>query len=181
MEATHASGDVYLYSWRVQQLKALKQMLNLHKQEWIDAIFKDLHKDPTETEMVELWTVTSEIDYILARLKSWMKPTSVAGPYYQVFGFSTIERKPLAAPGVLVIAPFNYPLQLALLPLVGSLAGGNPTVIKPSELTPTVSALMARLVPQYFKPGAVQGESRNETRSVCMYSSHYPQCVFYIM
>ena len=86
-----------------------------------------------------------------------MKPQSVAGPYYQVFGFSTIDRKPLLAPGVLVIAPFNYPLQLALLPVVGSLAGGNPTVVKPSELTPTVSALMARLIPQYFEPGAVQG------------------------
>ena len=165
MEATHASGVNYTYKWRVSQLKALKRMIINHKEEWVSAVFTDLHKDATETEMVELLTITSEIDYILARLKSWMKPESVPGPYYQIVGFASVQRKPLCQPGVLVIAPFNYPLQLAILPVVGSLAGGNPTVLKPSELTPTVSALMAKLVPQYLEPGAVQGAS---TRA-CVY------------
>jgi len=157
MEATHASGIHYTYTWRVAQLKALKRMILAHKNEWIDAVFADLHKDPTETEMVELLTITTEIDYITKRLKRWMTPESVPGPYYQIVGFSFVERKPLASPGVVVIAPFNYPLQLAILPVIGSLAGGNPCILKPSELTPTVSALMARRIPQYLEPGAVQG------------------------
>lgn len=161
MEATHASGVIHTFNWRVDQLKALKRMLVTHKQEWVDALFQDLHKDATETEMVELLTITSEIDYISARLKSWMKSQQVAGPYYQIVGFSSVDRKPLGAPGVLVISPFNYPLQLALLPVVGSLAGGNPTIIKPSELTPCTSALMAKLIPQYFDAGALQGASLN--------------------
>jgi aldehyde dehydrogenase (NAD+) len=73
-------------------------------------------------------------------------------------GFSSVMRKPLGK--VLIIAPFNYPILLALAPLVGSLAGGNSAVIKPSELCPTVSALLARLVSNYFEPNAVQGMKR---------------------
>lgn len=157
MEATHASQVNYTYEWRVQQLKAVKRMIIEHKHEWTDAAFVDLHKNITETEMVELHAITSEIDYILKYFKSWMSPTSVAGPYYQIVGFSEVQHKPLTAPGVVVISPFNYPISLALLPLVGSLAGGNPTILKPSELTPTVSALMAKLIPKYLEPGAVQG------------------------
>ena len=157
MEATHASGVNYSYEWRVLQLQRVREMIRNHAKEWTDAVYEDLRKDPTETEMVELLGITTEVDYILTRLKQWMTPTSVPGPYYQIVGFSEIQRKPLLAPGVLVLAPFNYPIQLALLPLVGSLAGGNPTIIKPSELTPHVSALMAKLVSQYFHPGIVQG------------------------
>jgi acyl-CoA reductase-like NAD-dependent aldehyde dehydrogenase len=175
MEATHLSGINYTYAWRVSQLKALKKMIQNHKQEWTSAVYADLCKERTETEMVELLTITAEIDYILKHLKKWMAPEQVAGPYYQIVGFSEVQRKPLAAPGVLVIAPFNYPIQLALVPVIGSLAGGNPTVLKPSELTPTVSALMAKLIPQYLELGAVQGLYENVFLSMFLLVGTYSQ------
>lgn len=157
MEAVHVEGLNYSYEWRVKQLKALQRLLVDHTKEWTDACFQDLHKDPIETESAEICIITNEIDYMLKHLKQWMKLKKVAGPALFAIGFSQVMRKPLSSPGVLIIGPFNYPIHLALLPLVGSLAGGNPAIIKPSELCPSVSALMAKLVPQYFEPGAVQG------------------------
>jgi aldehyde dehydrogenase (NAD+) len=152
MEGTTSSTT---YEWRVQQLKAVKRMLNDHKQECIDAVYQDLRKDPTETELTEIRQVTNEIEYFLKNLKQLMAPEFVPSPVLFAIGFSSILRKPLGQ--VLIIGPFNYPLLLTLLPLVGSLAGGNPTIVKPSELCPTVSTLLAKLVPQYLEPSAVQG------------------------
>ena len=157
MEATHASGVHHTYEWRVAQIKALRLVMTEHVSEWCDAVYKDIGKNKTETEMAEILVVTNEINYILQNLKSWMAPQHVPGPSYSVVGYNTVHAKPLNSPGVLVIGPFNYPIQLVMLPVVGSLAGGNPTVIKPSELCPTVSALLAKLIPQYLEPGAVQG------------------------
>jgi acyl-CoA reductase-like NAD-dependent aldehyde dehydrogenase len=145
------------YEWRVKQLKAVKRILVEHKQEWIDAVYQDLHKDPTETELGEILLVLNEIDYLLKNLKTWLKPVLVPSPALFAIGISSVMRKPLHE-AVLIIGPFNYPIFLTLAPLVGSLAGGNPTIVKPSELCPTVSALLAKLVPQYLEPSAVQGK-----------------------
>jgi acyl-CoA reductase-like NAD-dependent aldehyde dehydrogenase len=143
------------YEWRVKQLKAVKRMLIDHQHDWTDAVYQDLHKDPTETQIAEIFTATNEIDYLLKNLKQWMEPQNVPSPVLFAIGFSSVMRKPLGK--VLIIAPFNYPILLALSPLAGSLAGGNPAVIKPSELCPTVSALLAKLVTKYLEPSAVQG------------------------
>ena len=71
--------------------------------------------------------------------------------------FAEYRYEPLRGPACLVIGPFNYPFQLTLVPAAGSLAAGNPTVIKPSELCKATSSLFATLVPKYFEQGALQG------------------------
>jgi aldehyde dehydrogenase (NAD+) len=159
VEALRKSMEVNpTFEWRVKQLKAVKRMLTDHRHEWTDAVYQDLHKDPTETELAEIATAINEIDHLLKNLKQWMEPQSVPSPALFAIGFSSILRKPLGQ--VLIIGPFNYPILLTLSPLMGSLAGGNPTVVKPSELCPTVSALLARLVSKYLEPSAVQGMKR---------------------
>ena len=87
------------------------------------------------------------------QLKKWMKPERVATPVPQQPGRARVVREPLGV--VLIIAPWNYPVQLLLSPLVGALAAGNCAVLKPSELTPHTSAALADLVPRYLDPDAV--------------------------
>ena len=162
------------YEWRVKQLKAVRRMLIDHKHEWTDAVYQDLHKDPTETELAEILTATNEIDYLLKYLKQWMEPTYVPSPTLFAIGFSSVMRKPLGQ--VLIIGPFNYPILLALSPLAGSLAGGNPAVVKPSELCPTVSALLANLVNKYLEPSAVQGTKRASLFSMMLLMNSQHVC-----
>jgi len=71
--------------------------------------------------------------------------------------YAEYRYEPLRAPACLIIGPFNYPFQLTLVPALGSLSAGNPTVIKPSELCPATSTLLSTLIPKYFEQGALQG------------------------
>jgi len=127
----------------------------------LSALKSDLGKDPVQASYTELQTVTREIDHVLARLKRWMTPRKVPTPGVFAAAYSEVRRVPLATggmerPACLVVGSFNYPFSLSLLPAVGSLAGGNPTVIKPSEKCPATAELMEKLVGRYLDEGAVR-------------------------
>jgi acyl-CoA reductase-like NAD-dependent aldehyde dehydrogenase len=156
MEATHESGANLSLEWRRQQLLNLRAMLRNHWTELQGALAKDLGKEATEAVCTELALVDQEVSLMLKNVEGWMKPSKVPSPGFCAPAFSKVTPRPRSGPACLVIAPSNYPVCLLLQPLAGSLAAGNPTVLKPSELCPTVSALMQRLVSQYFTPGAVQ-------------------------
>jgi acyl-CoA reductase-like NAD-dependent aldehyde dehydrogenase len=93
-----------------------------------------------------------DIDYFIGNLKKLMAAKHVPSPGLCMPAFSTITPRPKTGPACLVIGPSNYPLSLSLQPVAGSLAAGNPTVLKPSELASATSALMHRLVTEYFDP-----------------------------
>ena len=156
MTATQKSQVNLTEEWRRHNLMQLRSMLQDHRKEWVDALHQDLGKDVCEALWTEVLLTIKDIDHTLAHLKKWMKPQFVAGPGYNAIGFAQVERRPLRSPGVLVIGPSNYPLQLTIMPVAGSLAGGNPTVIKPSELCPATSQLTAELVARYFDAGSLQ-------------------------
>ena len=136
MQALHDSGLNATYAWRRQQLTTLRTMLLDAWEDLIDALYADLGKERTEAVGSELQLVLVEIDLALAQLRSWMRPQKVAAPVLFAPSFHRLEPRPLLGPAVLVIGPFNYPVNLALVPMVGALAAGNPVVLKPSELTP---------------------------------------------
>jgi acyl-CoA reductase-like NAD-dependent aldehyde dehydrogenase len=147
-------------AWRRKQLLTLKQMLTKHKKEFQEALYKDLGKHYTEASCTEIVTLEGEIDYFIASLSKLMQSKQVPSPAVLLPAFSTLEPRPLSGPGCLVIGPSNYPVLLSLKPVAGSLAAGNPTVLKPSELSSAVSQLLHRLVTQYFDAAAfcvVQG------------------------
>ena len=148
----HLSGHNRSFEWREIQLKRLQSMLEENQSIFQQAITNDLGRDRTEAIVAEIQPVQSEIKYFLQNLKQLMARQPVDYPAVLFPCTATIENVPLPPPGVLIIGPSNYPLNLVLRPLVGVLAGGNPCVIKPSELTPHTSEALALLVPKYFPP-----------------------------
>ena len=147
------TGRTKARSWRAAQLKALRVLLVDHEAEFAAALHADLGKSATEAWLTETGFLVREIDHTLRHLRAWTAPRRVPVPLSLATGRARVVREPLGV--VLVIAPWNYPLQLCLAPLVGALAAGNTVVLKPSELAPATSALIARLVPEHLDREAV--------------------------
>lgn len=139
--------------WRREQLQALLQLLTERENALTDALEKDLGKSRTEAFLSEIAVVRAETDYALKHLDRWIAPAKVAVPLGLQPARAWTEARPLGT--VLIIGPWNYPLQLVLAPLVGALAAGNTAVLKPSELALATSSVLAELVPQYLDRSAV--------------------------
>lgn len=140
-------------AWRLAQLRALRRMLTERSAEFEDALLADLGKNPTESQIAELGFVVGEIDHALKHLRRWLRPKRVPVPGALMPARASTLLEPVGV--VLVIAPWNYPVQLLLAPVVGALGAGNAVVLKPSELAPATSAAMARLIPEYLDRRAV--------------------------
>ena len=142
------SGSTRPYAFRIEQLKKLKQALLNHEQEIYDALYKDLKKSKEESYASELGLLLAEINVTIKNLRRWMQPQSAKTDLVNLPSRSKIYRDPLGV--VLIIAPWNYPLQLLLIPLVGAIAGGNCAVIKPSELAPATSSIINEIISEIF-------------------------------
>ncbi|MGH1523292.1 aldehyde dehydrogenase family protein [Leifsonia sp. L25] len=153
LRAAFERGRTKPLSWRLAQLAALRRMLTERAAEFEDALLEDLAKNPTESQIAEVGFVVGEIDHMRRNLRRWLRPRRVAVPGALMPAKARVVLEPVGV--VLVIAPWNYPVQLLLAPLVGALAAGDAVVLKPSELAPATSAAMARLIPQYLDPSAV--------------------------
>lgn len=139
--------------FRAGQLRALERMLDAHEGEFLEALAADLGKSAVEAHLTELDLVRGEIDHAQLHLTEWMEAKGVRVPLAFQPASAKVEPQPLGL--VLVIGPWNYPVNLVFAPLVGALAAGNCVVLKPSELAPATSELIARLVPRYLDPRAV--------------------------
>ncbi len=153
LRATFASGRTRTVEWRRDQLRALDRLLVEGESELLDSLARDLGKPRLEGYLTEIAFVRSEIADTLHHLTRWLRPEKVRVPVKQRPGKAWIRRDPLGT--VLVIGPWNYPVQLVLAPLVGAIAGGNTAVIKPSEVAAHASATIARLVDRHLDPGAI--------------------------
>lgn len=142
------SGATRTYSFRKEQLLKLKRSLLQHEKEIYDALFADLKKSPEETWVTELGLVITEINAALKHLSEWMKPEKVRTNLVNLPSSSEIRKEPLGV--VLIIAPWNYPFQLLILPLVGAIAAGNCVVLKPSEFAPASAAIMKKIIEEVF-------------------------------
>lgn len=140
--------------WRLSQLAAMHAMLIENRREFERALHADLGKSGVEAWSTELAQTIAEIKYAQKHLTRWLREKRVRTPLSLSPASSKIVYDPLGT--VVIIAPWNYPVQLLLSPLVGALAGGNCAVLKPSELAPHVANLFAELVPRYFDTCAVQ-------------------------
>ncbi len=142
------SGATRPYQWRRQQLQKMQQLILDNEREIQTALYADLKKSPEEAYGSETGLVLSEIRYMLKHLARWMHPRRVRTNLVNWPSSSTIYRDPLGV--VLVIAPWNYPLQLSLLPVAAALAGGNAVVLKPSELAPATAAVLEKILTSVF-------------------------------
>nr|WP_299382992.1 aldehyde dehydrogenase [Allomuricauda sp.] len=146
------------FSFRKKALRRLKKEIIAREDAIADAIYADFKKPRFETFIAETQFVLAEINVQLNNLDFWAKPEKVAGNWANFPSKNYIYREPLGQ--VLVIAPWNYPFQLTMAPMIGALAAGNTVVVKPSELTPNTSSIVAEIIENVFDPGhvtAVQG------------------------
>ncbi|WP_431492366.1 aldehyde dehydrogenase family protein [Glutamicibacter sp.] len=134
--------------FRLQQLKALEKMLEEHLEDFVQALAEDLGKSATEAKFSEIDVVRAEIDFAQRHLVEWMDSTSVKVPLALQPAMAKVEPRPLGV--VLIIGAWNYPVQLVLAPLVAAIAAGNAAVIKPSELAPATSGVLAKFLPVYL-------------------------------
>src|SRR3954454_14746396 len=152
LRATFDAGRTRPVEWRKAQLHALKQLLVDGEEELSAALGRDLGKSALEGFLTEIAFVKAEIDETLHHLGAWLRPAKVSVPFKQQPGKARIHRDPLGV--VLIIGPWNYPVQLVLAPLVGAIAGGNTAAIKPSEVAAHTSRALARVLPRYLDPSA---------------------------
>ncbi|WP_328314650.1 aldehyde dehydrogenase family protein [Streptomyces sp. NBC_00442] len=154
LRATFRSGRTRPVEWRVTQLRRLRDMLTEHGSDLAEALHADLGKSTTEAFRTEIDFTVREIDHTLDHLDAWLRPERAPVPaHLGEDATAWTQYDPLGV--VLVIAPWNYPVQLLLTPMLGALAAGNAVVVKPSELAPAASAAMARLLPRYLDTSAV--------------------------
>jgi len=153
LRATYADGTTRPLGWRVEQLHGLLRLLDEGEAELLAALATDLGKPRVEGWSSDLAVTAAEVRYALAKLKRWARPERVRVPLLALPGRASIHSEPLGV--VLVMAPWNYPVQLLLTPMVAAVAAGNCVVGKPSELAPATSAALARLVPRYLDPAGV--------------------------
>ncbi|MFJ8944875.1 aldehyde dehydrogenase family protein [Streptomyces sp. NPDC102395] len=154
LRATFRTGRTKPVEWRTGQLRRLREMLTEQGPELAAALHADLGKSRTEAYRTEIDFTVREIDHTLDRLDDWLRPEPAPVPAHLGDDATAwTQYDPLGV--VLVIAPWNYPAQLLLSPMVGALAAGNAVVAKPSELAPATSAALARLLPAYLDTDAV--------------------------
>ena len=151
--AFFASNATKSYQFRAEQLRKLGAAIHAYEQRISDALYKDLHKAPMETYLTEIGMVQEEVRFLSKHLKKLMKPKRVRTPISHFLASSTIYYEPYGT--VLIMSPWNYPVNLTLTPLAGAIAAGNCAVIKPSNYTPETSKVIADLIAETFDPGFV--------------------------
>ncbi len=154
------SGLTRDVGFRLEQLRKLKGLLYYHEEEITEAVRQDFSKPPFETFATEIGLLYNEIDYILKHLKKWTKPNRVRGSLVNFPSRNYIHHQPYGVS--LVIGAWNYPIQLSLNPVLGSMAAGNCTLLKPSELAAESSGLLAKIINDNFNPGylrVVEGDA----------------------
>ena len=153
LRATFRSGRTRPVEWRREQLQAMHQMLVDHEDDFVAALQSDLGRPKFEAYATDIGVTKTEILQLRKHVASWAKPKRVNPGITSMPAKASIMAEPLGT--VLIIAPWNYPIQLLLSPMAAAIAAGNCIVAKPSELSPACSAVLARLVPKYLDPDAI--------------------------
>lgn len=152
-QAFFTAGHTRPIKARLDALRNIKQAIKTYEADVLSALYQDLHKSEHEAYTTEIGIVLKEISFVMKRLRKWAKPKKVKTPLTHIGSQSVMIPEPYGT--VLVIAPWNYPFQLALSPLIGAIAAGNTVIVKPSEYTPAVSAVLSSIIRDVFPPGYV--------------------------
>lgn len=137
------------YTERIEALDQLKALIVDNEEVWFQALEEDLSKSPEEAYATEIALLLNEIDFMKKNLRKWMKPRKKRRLLLTGLEKVEVSRRPYGS--ILVIAPWNFPVQLSLMPVIGALAAGNSVVLKPSEHAPATSRQLAQLIPLYFE------------------------------
>lgn len=144
-----AQGHTHDYHFRHKQLCTLKRMLKKHQSQLLDVLHQDLGKPLFEAYISDWYLCMQELDIALQNLSRWTNRTRVpSSPFFLWASSSYIKSEPYGVN--LIIAPWNYPLNLIIIPLIHAIAAGNCAILKPSEHAPHTAQLIAQLIKEYF-------------------------------
>ena len=165
-------GSTKPYAWRVATLERLRDLLIAREAQFLDALAADFGKPRAEAWATEIGFTTGDINHTLAHLALWMRPERVGTPVVFKPGSSHVVAEPVGV--TCVIAPWNYPVQLLLVPMVAAIAAGNAVVAKPSELAPHAAAKLIALIAEMGDPAiaAVQGGVAETTELLAQRFDH---------
>lgn len=147
-------------NFRKQSLKRLKSEVVKREQDIIAALYKDLKKPEFESVLTETEVVIAELNLSIKNINSWAKPKRVFPSILNFPSTDKIYSEPYG--NTLIIAPWNYPYQLAVSPLIGAVAAGNTVILKPSELAPNTSKILEEIISTVFEPdhvAVIQGDA----------------------
>jgi aldehyde dehydrogenase (NAD+) len=176
LRSTYESGTTRSLAWRRHQLEQMNKMLTENEAAFLEALRTDLGKPAVEGFITDIAFVTGEVETMIKKLKKWNKPERVGTPMFNMPAKSHLVPEPLGV--VLVIAPWNYPVQLLLVPAASAIAAGNCVVMKPSEVSAATSALLGQLVPKYMDPSAVSIVEGGVPETTDLLSQHFDH-IFY--
>jgi acyl-CoA reductase-like NAD-dependent aldehyde dehydrogenase len=143
-------GKTRSISFRIMQLKILKRAIRQNEDRILEALWADLRKPPLEGYGAEIAFSIREINHAIRNLRAWANPAKVPTDLIDFPAASSVYSEPLGV--VLIIGPWNYPFQLLFAPLVGAIAAGNCAILKPSEISPNSSRVIARIIKENFAP-----------------------------
>ena len=147
------SSITHTYDFRINELKKLKQGIKKFESQFSTALKDDLGKSEFESYITEIGLVLHDLTNTIKHLKKWMKPKRIKNPLLSQPASSQVLFTPLGVN--LIISPFNYPIELTFAPLIAAIAAGNTAVVKTSELTPTCSMEIQKLIDEIFDPAYV--------------------------
>ena len=163
-------------SWRTNQLDAMEAMLRENRERFELALHQDLNKPAAEAWTTEIGFTLSDIDHQRSNMADWAAPRKVKVPLAFQPGSARIVPEPKGV--VLIIAPWNYPLQLLLAPMVAAIAAGNAVVAKPSELAPATSAALVELCARYLDPATISVVGGGVDESSALLEQRYDHIFF---
>jgi aldehyde dehydrogenase (NAD+) len=143
-----SQGETKNIEYRVEALQKLRKLIKDNEQNLMGALKEDLNKSKFDSFITEIGIVLEEIRFTLKNVRNWAKPRRVKSSITGIGSKSYIYPEPYGV--ALIISPWNYPFQLAIAPLIGAMAAGNCAIIKPSELTPKTSAILAKIINENY-------------------------------
>ncbi len=176
LRSTFDSGVTRSAEWRVEQLDGLLRLVTECRDDLADAVISDLRRAKVDAILGDLTLLKGDLKHARKNLREWMAPVPVKTPLTLRPAEAWYQYEPLGV--TVIIAPWNYPILLALSPLVAALAAGNCAVVKPSELTPACSSVLASLLPRYLDPDAVAVVEGGAEASLALLDQAPDHCFF---
>lgn len=171
-------GNTRSYSFRIQQLKTLLKAVKKYENEIIQALNQDFGKSAFESYFSEIGITYADIKHTIKHLKKWMREEHYASPIALFPSFSKVVHEPHGK--CYIIAPWNYPFQLVVTPLIAAIAGGNTALLKPSELTPRTTDVLEKMIAEFFNPNyiaLIKGDGAEISELV--FRDYQPDFVFF--
>ena len=176
LRQTFASGRTRALDWRLEQLRGIERLVDDQEPAIAKALAEDLGRSAVEAWFGDVAPTKGEATFARKHLRRWMRRKRVSLPLTQLPGRGWVQHDPLGT--VLIIGPWNYPVYLSLGPLVAAVSAGNCAVIKPSELVPATSALLARLVPEYLDGQAIRVVEGDGATTQALLAEGYDHALF---